>query len=74
MDLGLWLMAYLTTAVRGRYQPILTGTAIAAYVPWLVLPPGGRRARTIEGVIVVMFWPLCVNEPRAKHGRDEFGF
>ena len=23
---------------------------------------------------LLMFWPLCDNEPRAKHGRDEFGF
>ena len=51
-DLGLWLAACLTTAVRGCYRPVLTGTAIAAYIPWLVLPPGARGARTIEGVIV----------------------
>ena len=35
-DLGPWLAAYLATAVRGRYRPVLTGTAIAAYIPWLV--------------------------------------
>ena len=51
-DLGLWLAAYLTKAVRGRYGPVLTGTAITAYVLWLVLSPGERGARTIEGVIV----------------------
>ena len=73
-DLGLWLAAYLTTAVRGRYRAVFIGTAITAYIPWLVLPSGGRGARTIEIVIVVMFWPLRVNEPRVKHGRDEFGF
>ena len=51
-DLGLWMAAYLITAVRGRYRPVFIVTAIAAYIPWLVLPPGGRRARTIEVVIV----------------------
>ena len=59
-DLGLWLTAYLTTAVRGRYRPALTGTAIAAYVPRLVLPPGGRGARTIEGVNVCDVLTLTV--------------
>ena len=43
-DLGLWLTAYLATAARGRYRSVLIGTAIATYVTWLVLPPGGSRA------------------------------
>ena len=39
-------------AVRGRYRPVLTGMAIAVYIPWRVLPPRGWGARTIEVVIV----------------------
>ena len=39
---GLWPAAYRTTAVRGRYQPIFIAAIIAAYIPWRVLPSGGR--------------------------------
>ena len=43
-NLGLWLAAYLTTSVRSRYRPVLTGAGIAAHMPWIVLSPGERGA------------------------------
>jgi hypothetical protein len=42
---GFWAVAsgaYPTRAVRGRYRPTFIGTVIAAYIPWLIFPSGGR--------------------------------
>ena len=63
-DLGLRPAAHLTRAVRDRYRPAFIGTAIAAYIPWLVLPPGGRGPRTIEVVIV----DVCLAVVSTNHG------
>ena len=53
-NFGIRSSPYRTTAVRGRYRPIIIGTMITAYVPWLILPSGGRDPMTIKGVIVVI--------------------
>ena len=58
-DLGLRPAAHLTRAVRDRYRPAFIGTAIAAYIPWLVLPPGEGGPRTIEVVIVDVLAVMC---------------
>ena len=61
-DLGLWLAAYLTTAVRGRYRPVL----ILRYSNHRLLMSHGLFChqgeggpRMIEGVIVYVLAIMC---------------